>query len=299
MRMRVWVLLLSLTMMLVVVAACGDDDSDDTEAAESDTAEEVNDDPTATPEPEPTATATPEPTDEPEPTEEDTEAQDEDSEPADEGESQEEGGDADEESEPAEGEQSSGELGHLLLSIDDVPADWTQSDLGEATVEDAEFDDLADDPFEAPCGIEPIDEAYEPVAEGQATFQGTEMGPFLTHGVAQLDSADDAAEALDYMRTLFDCEEWIETDEMGEEIVFEINESDIADVGDDAVSVRISFSMGDEPEMEMFGDIGFDMVFFRRGEYVDTLMFFDLFGMSEADFPSLVQRADEKLQAGI
>lgn len=296
--MRSWILLSVLAAMLVLVAACGDDDSDaESDAAESDTVSEASDDPAPTQEPEPTATATPEPTPEPDPTETpaptETEAPEEEAEdpaPDDAAEQTEDEG------QQASQDGQSGELDALLLTVDDMPADWTETSMEMET--EAEVGDIAEDPFEAPCGVEPLEDAFNSVAEAQRSFQGTELGPFLSQNLVQLESSEDAAQSMDHIRELFGCEEWVETDEFGEEMTFEITESDVEGVGDSSLGIRLGLSFADEPEMEMFGEFGFDMIFFQRDEFVSMLMYVDIFGMGDLDFQGMAQRADERLQAG-
>lgn len=312
--MRSWVLLLLLSAFLAITAACGNgDDDDDDASADNDTTEEVAVDegdedgesepePSATPEPEPTAT--PEPTEEPEPTPTEEPAEEPTEAPAEE--STETAANEEESGESEESEDSgAGQLDALLLTLDDMPEGWMEADETSTEIEgfedfedfedDEAVEDFSEDLFETPCGVEPLDEAFTPVAEADRTFQATEFGPMLTHSVMQLGSSDEASEALDLTRELFACEDWVETGEMGEEITFEISELPMGDYGDDSVAYRLTFSVADQPEMEMFGDVGFDFIFIQRGEYIANLGHFDLFGMGEVDLESMTQLAADKL----
>ena len=291
--MRSWILLTTMSALLLLVAACAsDDDAADDVTSDDDVAAEVEPTPTPEPEPteppEPTATPEPTPTPEPEPTptpeSDDTAMDDED-----------EADDGDRDADP-------GALEGLLLSVEDLPEGWSQVEVDSDMVED-EFSDVSEDPFSEPCGIEPLDEAIEPVAEADREFEGSELGPFLMQNLMQLDSSSDAEEAMNYMRELFGCEEWTETDEFGDEMTFTIEEVPFDGVGDDAFRVNLALSFEDLSEEEsamidMFGEFAFDLVFLQRGEYVTMLMYFDIFGMSDADFDAIVRTADEKLSGG-
>ena len=270
--------------MLLLVAACGDDDATDDAPVEEDTAAEVE--PTETPEPEPTETPEPEPTETPEPEPTAT------PEPV-----EEEADDADDDPRTA---RDNGDLEALLISLDDLPEGWMQVD--DDFLDDDEFAaDVSDDPFDAPCGIEPLDESIEPVAETDREFEGSELGPYLFQNLMQMGSAADAEEAMSVMRELFGCEEWTETDEFGDEVTFTIEEVPMEGVGDDAFAIKLGLTFEGLSEeeaamMDMFGEFDFDLVVLQRGEYVTMLMYFDIFGMSDVDFDSLVRIADEKLQ---
>jgi hypothetical protein len=277
MPMRSWILVIALGAMLVVVAACSssDDDGNGTETAVD---EET---PTAvvepTPEPEPTATPEPTPTPEPEPT------------PTPEATPTAEPG------EPAE----PADLQALLLSIEDLPEGWTQIDTPD---DDPDFDiddEFSDDPFDNPCGIEPPDWLDDPLGEAEREFQATELGPFLMQSIMEWEDAEQAGAVIELFRELFGCDEWIEEDEFGEEITFEILESDAyPGLGDDSYVVRIGMNFGDDPMMDLFGDIGFEMIFFQRNQYVTMFMYMDIFGMGDVELESLLQRADEKIAGG-
>jgi hypothetical protein len=297
--MRSWILMIALSATLLLVAACssnGDDDADDA-PVEEDNVEEVQETPTPEPEPEPTETPTPEPEPtetptpepEPEPTATPTpEPEDEESDEADDTESQTDAPEA-------------GELDGYLLSIDDLPEGWNQVD--DEFVDEDEFAEVSDDPFDAPCGIEPLDESVEPIAEAERSFEGSELGPFFSQNLMQLESADEAAEVMSVMRELFNCEEWTESDEFGEEMTFTVEEVPFEDVGDDAFAIILGLEFGDLSEedemmMAMFGDFNFDLVILQRDEFISMLMYFDIFGMSDTDFESLVRLADEKIQSG-
>jgi hypothetical protein len=278
--MRSWILLIALSAILALATACGSDDdgNGDDEIAAADSPTEV----TETPTPEPEESAEPEPTpteiiEEPDPTATPEELADE--------------------PEPS-GNGQTRDIEGLLLSLDDLPSGWTET--LDAFDDDMDMDggDVADDPFDAPCGIQPLEEVYEPVAEADRSFQGTELGPYLSQNLVQLGSSDQAAGAMGMIRELFACDEWIETDEFGDEIVYVINEVPFDGVGDDSFGIRLGMSFFDDDELDMFGDFGFDMVFLHRAEYISIFIHFDLFGMGTADIESLVRRADEKLQAG-
>jgi hypothetical protein len=294
--MRSWILLIALSAMLAFVAACGtsDDDAVDDVASDDDVVAEVEPtetpepepEPTETPTPEPEPTPTPEPTPEPEPTETPTPEPEED-----------EIDDASDDSTPTTA-QDPGALDAYLLSIDDLPEGWMQVD--DEFVDDEFATDVSDEPFEAPCGIEPLGESVEPVAEAERSFEGSELGPFFSQNLMQMGSPE---EVMSLMRELFDCEEWTESDEFGDEITFTVQEVPFEDVGDDAFAIILGLSFEDLAEeeqmmMDMFGEFAFDLVILQRNEFVTMLMYFDLFGMSDTDFETLVRLADEKLQSG-
>jgi hypothetical protein len=289
--MRSWILPVALAALLSFSAACGNGDDDGEEAAaQVETPAEAVETPTIEPEPEPEATETPVPEPEPTPTEEaepDVEVE------------------ADPEPTPTAAPDTAtdatvarGDTGiaDLMLSLDDLPSGWT------ITLDhfngDAEMDDVSDEPWDAPCGIEPLEETYTPVAEGDLSFQGTELGPFLSQNLVLLESASDAQAVMSLMRELFDCDEWIEIDEDGEEWVFEVNELPFGQVGDDHFALRIGLTYGDDPEFGMFEGIAFDLIIVQRDEYISMFMWVDLFGMSGVDLESLVRVGDEKIQAG-
>jgi hypothetical protein len=297
--MRSWKLLVVLSAMMLFIAACSSasDDATDDAPADDAVAEEVEPtaeptleptpepEPTETPEPEPTATPEPEPTETPEP---EMDAEDEDEEV-----------DGPRSESGAEGDMSG--LDGVLLSLDDLPAGWTQveDDLGD---EADEFGDISDDPFEAPCGITDIDDEFdfEPVAEGERSFEGGELGPFLSQFLVQSENTDQAQEVMDVFRMMFDCEEWTETDEFGDEMTFMISELPFEDIGDDLFAFSIGLDFGDLSEeeaamMALFGDISIEFVFIQRNEFVSMMMFIDIFGMGDTDFESLVRLADEKI----
>lgn len=295
--MRSWKLLIVLSAMMLFIAACSSasDDATDDVPAEEEVAEEVEPTPTPepTPEPEPTETPEPEPTEtpEPEPTEtpmpETDDADDEDDESSDMSRAGSRDGDA-------------SELSGILLSLDDLPEGWMQVD--DEFSDGEEFGDLSDDPFDAPCGLidEDLDFDFDSVAEAERSFEGGELGPFLAQNLVQLESSGDAQEVMGVFRMMFDCEEWSETDEFGDEMIFTIDEMEWDDIGDDIFALSIGLDFGDMSEeeaamMALFGDISFEFVFVQRGEFVSMLMYIDIFGVTEADFESLVRRADEKM----
>jgi hypothetical protein len=291
--MRSWILLIALGAMLLLVAACNGDDATDDTPTEDDTTAEVQS--TATPEPEPTETPTPEPeptetpTPEPEPTETPIpEPEDDDVDLAD------------EDTEPTE-TADAGELDRFLLSVDDLPAGWMEID--DEFVDEEEIVDMAEDqPFDAPCGIEPLDESVDAIAEAERSFQGSELGPFFSQMLMQFGSADEAREVMDVMRELFACEEWTESDEFGEEVTFTVDEVPFDDVGDDAFAILLGISLDDLSEeeqamMDLFGEFGFDMIIVQRDEFISMFVYFDIFGMSDTDVESLIRIADEKIQS--
>lgn len=288
--MRSWILLIVLSAMLVLVAACnGDDDAAEDAPADEEVAEEVEETPTPEPEPEPTATAEPEPTATPEPEPTETPVPEPE---VDEGD--------DEEAEPQDSAEGAGELDALLVSLEELPEGWMQVD-DEEMLDGEDMGEVSEDPFDAPCGIEPLDDTIEPVAEGERSFQGSELGPFFSQNLMQMGSTSDAEEVMSVMQELFSCEEWTETDEFGDEMTFSLDATEYEGAGDQAFALEIALSLEDLSEeeaamMDMFGDFVFDMVIMRRGEYVSMMMFFDIFGMSETDFDSLIQTADQKLQ---
>ena len=289
MYMRSWLLLAPLVILLALAAACGSDDDDANDSsADDDGVAEVQMDPTPESEPDPTPAPTETPEPEPEPTATEVSVQETDDD-IDEPES-------DDTADTDPGTADPGDLNALLLSVEDLPVNWTETEDFEE--EDVEVGDVADDPFGAPCGIQPLEETYDPVAEADRSFQGTELGPFLSQNLVQVSSGDEAAQVMDTIRETFACEEWVEQDEFGEELRFEINEMDFQDIGDSSLAIRLGLSFGDEPEMDMFGEFAFDMVFVQRNEYISMFMYVDIFGMSEADFESIVRRADEKIDQG-
>jgi hypothetical protein len=294
--MRSWIMLIALSAMLLLVAACttSDDAADDT-AVEDDTAADVQPTPTPEPEPEPTETPTPEPeptetpTPEPEPTETPVpETDDEEAEIADD--------DTD-----VDASVGTGELDRLLLSIDDLPEGWTEID--DEFVDEEEIVDVAEDqPFDAPCGIEPLDETVDAIDEAERSFQGSELGPFFSQIIMQFGSSDEAEDVMSVMRELFNCEEWTESDEFGEEVTFTVDEVPFEDVGDDAFAILLGISLDDMDEeeqamMALFGEFGFDMIMVQRDEFVSMYVYFDIFGMSDTDVETLVRLADDKIQA--
>lgn len=298
--MRSWKLLIVLSAMMLFIAACttDSDDSADDVAADDAVAEEVEPTtpPEPTPEPEPTETPEPEPTEtpEPEPTETPVPEIDEDDD--------EEADDADlSRAGSQDGEAS--DLDGVLLSLEDLPEGWMQVEDSFDDVGDFDdFSDISNEPFEAPCGLsDPGDEFdFEPVAEGEREFEGGELGPFLMQNVMQLENSDQAEEVMDLFRLWFDCDEWSEVDDFGDELTFVINDMEFADIGDDILAMSIGLEFGEMSEeeaamMALFGDISFDFVFVQRNEFVSMMMFMDIFGMDNVDFESLVQRADEKM----
>lgn len=294
--MRSWKLLVVLSAMMLFIAACSSsDDATDDAPADDAIAEEVE--PTATPEPEPTETPEPEPTATPEPEPTATPEPEPTETPESEMDAEDEDADDPRSESNADGDMS--ELDGVLLSLDDLPAGWIQveDELGDTT---DEFDDISDDPFDAPCGITEEDLDFEPVAEGERNFEGGELGPFLSQNIVQLENSDEAAEVMDTFRLWFDCEEWTEVDEFGDEVTFTIEEAPFAEVGDDVFAMSIGFDFGEMSEeeeamMALFGDISFDFVFVRRNEYVSMMLYFDIFSMGDIDFESLVRLADEKM----
>jgi hypothetical protein len=296
--MRSWKLLIALSAMMLIIAACSsasDDSTDDVATDDEPVAEEVE--PTATPEPtpepEPTETPEPEPTETPEP--EPTETPEPEIDEADD-----EADDMGSRAGSRDGDASG--LDGVLLSLDDLPEGWVQVDE-EFEDEFDEFGDISDEPFDSPCGVtdpDDFDIDFEPIADAERNFEGGELGPFVAQNLAQFESVEQAEEAMRVMRLMFDCEEWSEVDEFGEEMIFIIEQLPMDDVGDDVFAISIGLEFPDMSEeeaamMALFGDIGFEFIFIQRDEYFSMLMYIDIFGVSEADFESIVRRADEKM----
>jgi hypothetical protein len=240
--------------------------------------------PTPEPEPEPTPTeepgATTEPT--PEPTVEPTPTPDSEPEPT-------------QPPDTTAGSPEARALIPLLLTEADLGAGWTATYTEDEMIVDDE--EATDEPFEAPCGIE-APESLDTVAEVSQEFQQTELGPFLTQTLSKFSSSGDAEQAMGLLREWFACDEWTETDDFGDEITFVVEPKDFASIGDDTFALTMSFGLDDSPELNLFGDLGVDLVFVRRGEYISYFIYFDFFGMSGTDLESLIRRADEKVVSG-
>jgi hypothetical protein len=257
----------SVGLALLIAACNGDDDvSDDTGAVETEPTEEVtaeeptpeaksSPEPELTATPEPTTTPAPTPTAEPEPTPE---------------------------SEPA-AEMTDEELSEYLLALEDMPTGWTATQMSDDDVEEIDAPDS-----ELICDSEPIDEVLDPVADVEAEFSSSELGPFLIHSLILMPDREQGALAINTIREMFSCSEWTTVDDAGEEMVWHLNPVSFPTFGDDTFASRVT--------TEVMGfNIEMNLVVVQERSFIAFIMHWGLGSIDSAQTEEFVRRAVEKL----
>ncbi len=184
-----------------------------------------------------------------------------------------------------------------LLTLEDMPTGWTTSpDAGEEDEGAAEFCD----------GLDITDD--EPDAEAEASFEGSEMGPFVSHAVARFDGG--GATRFAQLRQAIDgCGDFDTTDEEGNTLTGRLSAVSFPEFGEESLAVRLSGTVTTVADPD-FGELEFpmaaDLIFFRQGDVVAGLFHIAIDtsafgggggGLDSTITEDLARKAEEKLAA--
>ncbi|HEV2071579.1 MAG TPA: hypothetical protein VGR26_17455, partial [Acidimicrobiales bacterium] len=184
-----------------------------------------------------------------------------------------------------------------LLALEDMPTGWTTSpDAGEEDEGAAEF-----------CaGLDITDDEAD--ADAEASFQGSEMGPFVSHAVARFDGGGDTRFAQ--LRKAIDgCGDFDITDEEGNTLTGRLSAVSFPEFGEESLAVRLSGTVTTVADPD-FGELEFpmaaDLIFFRRGDALAGLFHLAIDtsafgggggGLDSTITEDLARKAEEKLAA--
>ncbi len=184
-----------------------------------------------------------------------------------------------------------------LLTLEDMPTGWTTSpDAGEEDEGAAEFCD----------GLDITDD--EPDAEAEASFEGSEMGPFVSNAVARFDGG--GATRFAQLRQAIDgCGDFDTTDEEGNTLTGRLSAVSFPEFGEESLAVRLSGTVTTVADPD-FGELEFpmaaDLIFFRQGDVVAGLFHIAIDtsafgggggGLDSTITEDLARKAEEKVAA--
>ena len=184
-----------------------------------------------------------------------------------------------------------------LLTLEDLPTGWTTSpDAGEADEGAAQF-----------CaGLDMSDD--EPDAEAEASFQRSEMGPFVSHVVGRFDGGEAEKRFAELREAIDECGEFDTTDEDGNTLTGRLSAVSFPEVGEESLAVRLSGTVTTVADPD-FGEREFpmagDLVFFRQGDLVAGLFHITIDasafgggggGLDSTITEDLARKAEEKVE---
>ncbi|MBW3547979.1 MAG: hypothetical protein KY452_07590 [Actinobacteria bacterium] len=195
-------------------------------------------------------------------------------------------------------ENASGDVDveQALLTLGDMPTGWTTSpDAGEEEEGAAEFCE----------GLDITDDEAD--AEAEASFEGSEMGPFVSNAVARFDGAGDTRFAQ--LRQAIDgCEDFDVTDEEGTTLTGRLSAVSFPEFGEESLAVRLSGTVTTVADPD-FGELELPMaadLIFRQGDAVVGLFHLAIDtsalgggggGLDSTITENLARKAEEKLAA--
>lgn len=162
------------------------------------------------------------------------------------------------------GDEASGavDVEQALLTLEDMPTGWTTSpDAGEDDEGAAEFCD----------GLDITDDEAD--ADAEASFEESEMGPFVSHAVARFDGAGDTRFAQ-LRQAIEECGDFETTDEDGNTLTGRLSAVSFPELGEESLAVRLSGTVTTVADPD-FGELELpmagDLVFLRQGDVVTGL----------------------------
>ncbi|HEV2768420.1 MAG TPA: hypothetical protein VGV63_12030 [Acidimicrobiales bacterium] len=183
-----------------------------------------------------------------------------------------------------------------LLTLEDMPTGWmTSPDAGEEDEGAAEFCD----------GLDISND--EPDAEAEASFEGSEIGPFVSHVVGRFDGGEAEKRFAELRQAIDECGEFDTTDEDGNTVTGQLSAVSFPELGDESLAVRLSGTVTTVADPD-FGELEFpmaaDLVFFRQGDAVAGLFHIAIDatafgggggGLDSTITEDLARKAEEKL----
>lgn len=199
-------------------------------------------------------------------------------------------------------EEASGDVDveQALLTLEDMPTGWTTSpDAGEDDEGAAEF-----------CAeLDFSEREDEPDAEAEASFEGGEIGPFVTHLVARFGDGEAEKRFTALREAVDECGDFDTTDEDGTTITGQMSAVSFPELADESLAMRLSGTVTTAADGEL-GELEFpmagDLVFFRQGDAVAAVFHLAIDaaafgggggGLDSAITEDLARKAAEKLAA--
>lgn len=174
-------------------------------------------------------------------------------------------------------EEPDGSLAAAMLTLEDLPAGWTASP--------PDADDTTDEFCE---GEDPFTE-IQADEEVEASFQQSDVGPFIASFAEQHGSDDEAQEALDlFVDAVNSCGEFTNVEEDGTETIYRFSPLSFPQLGDDTFAARLSGTTA-------FGPITADFVFARDGDRVGGIVNAALGAMDSSLTEPLMRKVMERL----
>ena len=159
------------------------------------------------------------------------------------------------------------DLDSLLLTLDDMPAGWTMSPIG----------DLGGDSIV--CDAPSITDVFGEFPEAEVRFEAGELGPLIHESISQFTDKI-AEEVLAHLRDNADCGEWVDDD-----TTWQISGMSFPDLGDECLAYRMT------TESDGF-TILIDAVFVRAG---DLILYVAHLGVNQVDSDLTVEMVEKAL----
>lgn len=176
-----------------------------------------------------------------------------------------------------------GPVSTALLTLEDLPGDWTE--------EPAEEEEDGDTSFL--CGVGSPSNLSGATDVGRASFTQGGLGPVFYQLVSR---TSDAAAVMEGVRNLPVPCEWTETDDAGDVTTWTMDVLPFPSFGDESLAFRLGTALDDIAFLET------DMVIIRRGDVVSVLLIISIGVLAPPEpqtalLESLAALVDERLVA--